>query len=67
MEVVPKMKHWRGSDADNPEGGKLDHVDDVHRRCKKDSLSVLSCIDRRTKEGYDRGSEVGQYTAGETG
>jgi len=45
----------------NPEGGELDLAEDVqfvHRRCKKNSF-VLSCIGKRTKEGCDRGSEVG--------
>jgi len=41
---------------DNPEGGELDSADDVCRRCKKNS--VFSCIDKRTKDGCDRGSEV---------
>jgi len=26
----------------------------VRRRCKKNSPSVLSCIGKRTREGYDR-------------
>jgi len=42
---------------DNPEGGEQDLADDVRRRCKKNSPSVLSCIDKRTKEGCNRGSE----------
>jgi len=29
--------------------------------------SILSCIDKRTREGCDRGSEVGAVTADETG
>jgi len=37
-------------------GGELDPADDVCRRCKKNS-SVISCIDKRTKEDCDRGSE----------
>jgi len=43
---------------DNPEGDELDPADDVCRRCKKNSSFVLSCIDKRTKEGCDRGSKV---------
>jgi len=41
---------------DNPEGGDLDPADDVRR---KNFSSVLSCIDKKTKEDCDRGSEVG--------
>jgi len=52
---------------DNPEGGELDPADDVHKRCKKNSPSVLSCIDKRTKEGCDRGSEVGTVHSGKDG
>jgi len=43
----------------NPGGGELDPAESVRRRCKKNSPSVLSCIDRRIKEGCDRGSVVG--------
>jgi len=43
---------------DNQEGGELDPADDVRRRCKKNS-SVLSYIGEGTREGCDRGSEVG--------
>jgi len=48
---------------DNP-GGKLDPVKGVRRRCKKKYLSVLSCIGKRTREGCDRGSEVGTVQSG---
>jgi len=44
---------------DNPEGGELDPAEGVRRRCKKNYLSVLLCIGKRTREGCDRGSEVG--------
>jgi len=43
---------------DNPDGGELDPANDVRRCCKKNSSFVLSCIDKRTKEGCDGGSEV---------
>jgi len=43
---------------ENPKEGHLDPADDVRRRCKKNPSSVLSCIDKRTKEVCDRGSEV---------
>jgi len=36
---------------DNPGGGELDPTEGVHRRCMKNSPSVLSCIGKRTKEG----------------
>jgi len=43
----------------NPGGEfELNSAVDVHRRCKKNS-SVLSCMDKRTRESCDRGSEVG--------
>jgi len=51
---------------DNPKGSDLDNTffcqiffseaDDVRR---KNYSSVLSCIDKKTKEGCDRDSEVG--------
>jgi len=43
---------------DNPGGGESDPAEGVRRRCMKNSLSVLSCIGKRTKDGCDRGSEV---------
>jgi len=42
----------------NPGGGESDLAEGVHRRCMKNSPSVLSCIGKRTKEGCDRVSEV---------
>jgi len=48
-------------------GGELDTAVDSRRRCIKNSLSVLSCIDKKTKEGCEPGSKVGQFTAGEVG
>jgi len=44
---------------DNLEELYIDHAVDGRRHCKRNSLSVLSCIDKRTKEGCDRGSEIG--------
>jgi len=41
-------------------------AEDVCRRCKKNSPSILSCIGKKI-EGCDRGTKVGQFTAGETG
>jgi len=55
-EVVPKMARWM---QDNPGGGESYPAEGVCRRCKKNSPSVLSCIGKRTREGCDRGSEVG--------
>jgi len=46
------MAKRRGSDAEQSRIG-------VRRRCKKNSPSVLSCMGKRTREGCDRGSEVG--------
>jgi len=48
---------------DNPKGSELDPTVDVRWRCKKNS-SVLSCIRKRTKEGCDRGIEVGTVLRG---
>jgi len=42
---------------DNPEGVELNPAVDDRRRCKKNS-SVLSCIDKMTKNSCDRGSKV---------
>jgi len=43
---------------DSEGGGESDTAESVLRCCMKNSLSVLSCIGKRTKEGCDRGSEV---------
>jgi len=60
------MARRRGSDAwQSLWGDELDPALDVRMRCKKNS--VLSCIGKRTAEGCDRGSEIGQFTAGDTG
>jgi len=52
---------------DNPEGGKLDPAEDVRRCCKKNPPSILSCLDKRTRKGCDRGSEVGTVHSGRDG
>jgi len=57
-EVVPKVAHRSGSDAGQSGRGESGPAEDVRRRCMKNSLSVLSCICKRTKENCDRGSEV---------
>jgi len=69
-EIVPEMARRRAQMWNNPKAGELDPADDVRRRCKKNSLSVLSCMFyfrfirfsfrfiKRTKEGCDHGSEV---------
>jgi len=52
-EVEPR---WRAGEAqllDNL-GGELDPAEAVRRRCKKSSPSVLSCIGKRKREGFDR-------------
>jgi len=43
---------------------ELDPAEGVRRRCKKNSPSVFSCIGKRTREGCDRGSEVGTVYSG---
>jgi len=43
---------------DSQGGGESDPAEGVRRRCMKNSLYVLSCIGKKTKEGCDRGSEV---------
>jgi len=52
---------------DNPEGGDLDTAVGVRRRCKKNSLSVLSCIGKRAREAVTGAAKSGQFTADETG
>jgi len=65
-EAVSKIDPCReasGREAqmrDNSKRVELDPAEGVRRRCKKNSPSVLSCIDKRTKEGCDCGSEVGK-------
>jgi len=44
---------------DSQGGGESDPAECVRRRCKKNSPYVLTCISKRTREGCDRGSEVG--------
>jgi len=49
---------------DNPGGDELNPAEGVRKRCKKNSHIVLSCIGKRTREGYDRGSKVGTVHSG---
>jgi len=39
--------------------GESDPAEGVSTRCMNNSTYVLSCIGKKTREGYDRGSEVG--------
>jgi len=48
----------------NPEEGELDPAVDDRRSCRKKSPSILMCLDKRTKEGCDLGSEVGTFHSG---
>jgi len=51
---------------DNPKGGELNPIVDDHNRCcKKNSLSVLFCVDKRTKEGFDENGKVHHGRGGE--
>jgi len=45
--------------CDNPGGGESNPAEGVRGRCKMKSPSVLSCIGKTTREGCDRGREVG--------
>jgi len=48
------------------QGGRESYpTEGVRRRCMKNSPSVISCIGKRTKEGCDRGSEVGIVHSGQ--
>jgi len=49
---------------DSQGGGESDPVDGIRKRCMKNSPSALSCIGKRTREGSDRGSEVGTVHSG---
>jgi len=49
---------------DSQDGGGPDPAIDDRRPSKKNSPSVLSCIDKRTKEGCDRGSVDGMVHNG---
>jgi len=64
MEVVPKTAPRRGSDAKNP-GRELDPAKGVCSvgAARKSSLSVLSCIGKRTRE-FDQDVED-QYSINE--
>jgi len=59
-EVMPNMARRETRMRDNPEEGDLGPADDVRR---KNFSSVLSCIDNKTKEGCNRGSEVGKVNS----
>jgi len=49
---------------DNPEGGEVDFAVDDRRRCKKNSPSVLSCIDKRNKrKAVTATAKSGQFSA----
>jgi len=60
------MARRRGSDADNPKGGKLDPAEGVYRRRMKNSHSVLFCTGKK-REGGDRGSNDGTVHSGRDG
>jgi len=49
---------------DSQGGIESDPAEGVCKRCMKNSPSVLSCIGKRTREGCDRGSEVGTIHSG---
>jgi len=55
MEVMQNMASREARMRDNPEGGDLDPADDVRR---KNFSSILSCINKKTKEGCDHGSRT---------
>jgi len=66
MEVVPKMARRRGSDAGQLRGVSYP-AEGVRRRCMMNSPSVLSCIGKRTREGWDIFKVIfGVYHAQET-
>jgi len=68
-EEVQWCQRCRAADApmwDNPEGDELDPAEDIRRLCKN-SPSVLSCIGKNIREGYDRGSEVRTVYSGRDG
>jgi len=44
---------------------ELDPAVDDSRRCKKNSLSVLSSTDKKTKDGFDRGRKISTVHIGE--
>jgi len=48
---------------DNPGEGELDPGEGFRRHCKN-SLSILFCIGKRTREGCDHGSEVETVNSG---
>jgi len=58
-EVEPKWRAGEGQMRNNPGGGESGSTEGVRRLCTKNSFSVLSCIGKRTREGCDRGSDVG--------
>jgi len=67
--VGPRPKIWarEAQMRDNPAGGELDPANDVCMRCKKNFPSVLFCIGKMTREGCNRGSEVGTFHSGRDG
>jgi len=65
--IVPKISAGEAQMRDIPEGGELDPAESVRKRYKKNSASVLTCINERTKEGCDRGRKSRQLIADEAG
>jgi len=63
VEVVSTMVR-RSSDAGQSRRRWVRPAVDDRRRCKKNSPSILSCLEKRTKEGCDRGSKVGTVHGG---
>jgi len=61
------MARWESLGAGQSREDKLDPENDVRRRCKNNSPSVLSCTGKRIKDGCDRGSEIGTVDSGRDG
>jgi len=51
---------------DSQGGGELDPADGFAGAAKRILLPFLSCIGKRTRESWDRGNEVGPFTADKT-
>jgi len=63
-DVVPDIQ--KGLDVGQSRRSELDPEVNDCRSCKKNS-SILSCIDKRTKEVCDQTAKMGQFTADKAG
>jgi len=65
MEVVPKMVRWRGLRCGTIQEEASHTLPSVSIGAARRIIPFLSCIGKRTREGCNRGSEVGTVQSGQ--